>query len=109
MSQQIDIGGIVNNDLVFSFQLLSNNAPVNLGSYVPRIVVKASKLVADSTGVTYAVNSGLVIVSAPLGKLTFTIPAAATATAGSTWYRCDVLANSQSFTVCFGNLVYLSA
>lgn len=108
MTIQIDAGGIAGKDLVFDLQLFDAGKPINLSDYTPRVVVKASRTATDGSGTLYTVGAGLAVVSARLGKLTLTLPAAVTATPGTTWFRCDVTANDQSFPVVMGNLVFLA-
>lgn len=109
MTIQIDAGGVAGKDLVFELQLFDAGKPINLSDYTPSVVVKAARTATDDSGTAYGVGSGLVIVSALLGRVRLTLPASATATPGTTWFRCDVSANDQSFPVLMGNLVLIPA
>lgn len=110
MTTRADIAGVAGDDLAFSFALIYNGAPLNLGSYTPFVVVKASAKATDASGVTYAVSSGIQITKALRGKFTLSIPRASTGAAGTTWYRCFVTDPSGNVaTAMLGSFTLASA
>lgn len=109
MTVRQDIGGVVNNDLLYTIALTYNDRPLNLTAYAPTVVVKTSQAAQDSAGATYTVGAGLTVVSAPAGRFTLRVPRAATATAGSQWYRVDVTNGTDVSTALCGTLTLMSA
>lgn len=110
MSTRSDIAGVVGDDLTFNFALTYNGSVVNLNSYTPKVVVKASANAADGTGTTYTVGSGITLTNAVRGRFTLAIPHSATSSAGTAWYRCYLTDPSGNVsTAMLGNLVLLAA
>jgi hypothetical protein len=64
--------------------------PYNLTGLTVALVIKASDTASDGSGATY---SGTIL-SAAEGLVTFTIPGTQNATAGTFWWRLDVIDNS---------------
>jgi hypothetical protein len=108
-AMMVNLEAYQGNDTSFPLQVTLNNYPLNLTGYTPKVVVKASSIVADGTGTTYNVGANLVVTSTKLGQLTFTLPHSAATTAGTFWWRLDVTDGSGNVTTSmYGNLYILA-
>lgn len=104
MTAWIDLGAEQNNDVTFTLNLTYNNAPFNPTGYTLTLYLKASETALDSSATTFTVGSGLTIVSAPLGIVTWKLPHTSTATAGNQWWHLDAVdASSNRTTLMMGN------
>jgi hypothetical protein len=94
-----DLGAEQNNDVTFPFTLTTSSGAIfNPTGSTLSLVLKASETAADNTGTTFTVGSGLTIVSAALGQVTWKLPHANTATPGTQWYRLDAVDASSNRT-----------
>jgi hypothetical protein len=94
---------IQNNDNNYFLDVTLNGDPLNLTGYTPHAYLKASQTTSDGSATVYNIGAGLTWVNQLLGKLKFTIPHTATGTAGTMWWRLDIVdSNSNVFTVFFG-------
>lgn len=109
MTTRQDIAGVVNNDLVFTFNLTYNDAPLNLTGYTVSVVVKANQAALDSSGTTYTSGNGLAFISQVAGRFTLTIPRANAAAAGNSWYRVDITNGSTVSSAMCGVLNLMAA
>ena len=108
MALMINLSGYENNDSTFYLQVLYSEMPLSLSGYTPKLFVKASPTATDASGTTYTVGSGLTITNLSQGMITFVLPHTAATTAGTQWWRLDVVdSNSNVTTVMFGNLYIL--
>ena len=101
MSTWINLEAPQGNDTTWNLQVLNNGVPMNLTGCTLKLYVKMSNVTADgdSSTVTYTVGSGLTVVNAIAGKLTFTQPHTANQAKapGTYWWRLDI-------TDSFGNV-----
>jgi hypothetical protein len=110
MSLQFPLSGVVSNDLVYEFDLTVSRMLLDLTPYTIRVILKASANIADSTGTTYEVGSGLTITNASAGAFTWDIPRADVGTPGAVWYRADVIDSSSNVaTAMYGPLTLIAA
>lgn len=110
MSVWQDLSVIENNDVLFTLDLTLDGSPLDITTYTPSIVLKATETSDDNTGTTFTTSNGLTVVSARLGKMTWALPHANTGTAGKQWWRCDVVdTSSNRTTMMMGNLLVTSA
>ena len=110
MSQWQNLGVIENNDVLFSFNLTFNNSPLDVTNYVLSLVVKSSQAASDQSGTIYTVGSGLTVLNASLGQVSWRLPGSATGTPGQQWYRLDATgAIEGTITVMMGNLGVMAA
>lgn len=109
MASRLDLAGVINNDLSFTFPVTSGGKPLNLTGYTVTLVVKASQTATDGSGTTYTVGSGLTVLSTVAGRVQLAIPHTATAIAGVTWYRLDVTTGGAVSTAFVGSLTLMSA
>ena len=108
MAIMINLSGYENNDSTFYLQALNNGYPLPLTGYTNQLVVKPSPSVADNTGTTYTVGSGLTVTNSSQGMVTFVLPHTAATTAGTSWWRWDITDGGGNVTtVMFGNLYIL--
>lgn len=105
MSQWQNLSIDENNDVLFSIALTYQGQPFNFTGYTLSLVVKASSAVLDSSGITFTVSSGLTVVNASAGELTWAYPHADTGTAGTQWWHIDAVDGSGNRTTFIkGNL-----
>lgn len=105
MSVQWPLTAIQNNDNNYFLDVMFNGEPLNLTGYTPHAYIKASQTTSDGSATTYNIGSGLAWVNQNLGKLKFTIPHTATGTAGTMWWRLDIVDGSGNvYTVFYGPL-----
>lgn len=110
MTQWQDLSVIENNDVTFSLDLTYNGAAFNTGNYALSLVLKASETATDVSGTTFTVGSGLTIVNAALGQVTWTLPHANTAVPGQQWWRIDAVDGAgDRTTLMFGHLNVMAA
>jgi hypothetical protein len=110
MSQWQDLGVIEGNDVTYTFDLTFGDDVLDLTGYTPKIVLKASAAAADNTGTTFTTSSGLSVVNAKRGKMTWILPHADSGTPGKQWWRLDVTDNSSNVaTLMMGNLTVQAA
>lgn len=105
MSTRAAIGGIVNNDLAFSFDLTYQGEPLNLTGYTITVYLKASQATPDSDAATFTPGPS----DAPAGEFTWDIPHAGNTTAGTFWYRVDVTSGGYVATCIYGPLTIQAA
>ena len=112
MSIMINLEAYENNDTPFYLAVTTivNNqtVPLNITSYTPTVYVKASSVTPDSGATLYTSGLGLVITSAYLGQITWTLPHTAATTAGTYWWRLDLASSGNVSTVMYGNLYILA-
>ena len=101
MSLQLPLTALTNNDNSYYLDVTFNGAPLNLTGYTPHLYVKASQTVADNTGTTYNIGSGLTWVTQTLGKLKFVLPRTAVTAAGTQWWHLDIVDGSGLVTTVF--------
>jgi hypothetical protein len=100
-----DLGVEQNNDVTFALTLTYNGAPFNPTGYTLSLVLKASETSTDVSGTTFTVGSGLTIINAALGQITWKLPHANTGTPGAQWWRLDAVDGSTNrTTLMMGNL-----
>lgn len=105
MSLQLPLTALTGNDCNWFLDVTLNGSPLNLTGYTPKVYVKASQQTPDGSATIYQVGTGLAWVNQALGKLKFTLPHTATTTAGTQWWRLDIVdTNGAVFTVFFGAL-----
>lgn len=107
----------VSNAGSWLLQAQLNLATVNLnqstspGPYTARVVLKASQTATDASGTTYESGSAeLAIEPGTQGYVTFTIADTVFTTAGTTWWRFDVIdVLGNPYCVMFGPVYCLAA
>jgi hypothetical protein len=94
-----------NNDVLFTLNLTgANGAPFDLTGYTPTLYLKATETTADASAITFTTSTGLTVVSTKLGKVTWALPHADTATPSTQWWRIDVVdGSSNRSTLMVGN------
>lgn len=106
MSMWRDLSVEQNNDRTFSLTLTVDSEPLNITSLTLSLVLKDSRTATDASGTTYTAGSGLTVVSALLGKVSWALPHAQTGTPGMKWWRIDVVDGAGNrTTVMLGNLI----
>jgi predicted secreted protein len=94
-----------NNDRTFTLDLTYNGAPFNPTNYTLSLVLKSSASSTDASGTTFTTSSGLTIVNAALGIVTWKLPHTNTGTPGAQWWRIDAVdGSSNRMTLMMGNL-----
>ena len=92
------------NDVLFTLNLTYNGAPFDVTNYTLTIYLKATEQTADGSAITFTTSSGLTIVNAKLGIVTWAVPHTDTATPGTQWWRLDAVdGSSNRTTVMVGN------
>lgn len=110
MSLYWPLAAIQNNDANFYVNITLNGTALDLTSYTPKVVLKATQQSADVSGTTFTIGSGLTWVAQKLGKLKLTIPHASLATAGTLWWRLDLVdGNGAIFTALYGPVTVKAA
>jgi hypothetical protein len=112
MALQEDLEANVNNDAVFVLQLTTDELQTacDLAGYTSiTAYLKASQTASDGSAVTFGVGSGIVVNNEVTGSITWTVPHTDLTTAGSLWYRIDVLSNSLTVSFLEGNFTVLAA
>lgn len=110
MSMWHDLSVIENNDVTFNLSLQLNGAPFDVTSYTLSLVLKASASATDASGTTFAVGTGLTVVSAALGKVNWALPRTQTGTPGKKWWHIDAVdGSSNRTTIMLGNLTVVDA
>lgn len=70
--------------------------PYNITGLTPELVIKASASASDGSGTTYTPT----VTSATEGFMAVTIPGTQNATAGTFWWRLDVIDGSGNHVTC---------
>lgn len=110
MSAWQNLNVIENNDVTFTLNLTYNGAAFNPTGYTLSLVLKASQTATDGSGITFTVGSGLTVVNAALGIVTWVLPHADTGTPSTQWWRIDAVdASSNRTTLIMGNLTVEAA
>lgn len=112
MSQRFDISGIAGRDLLFTFSLTGNGAPLNLAGLTPTAYLKATSVTPDTMAAVFSTGTGLTVVNSSAGQVSWLIPAAdvpLTLAPGSLWYRMDVTGSGDPEPAMFGALVLTAA
>ena len=122
MSVMISLSALENNDTTYVMQVTYNTAPINtpffgmqtpfsLTGYTPKVLTKASSATPDASATTYTVGSGLTLVSALLGEISWVLPhtASIVQTPGTYWWRLDLVDGSGNVgTALYGNLYVIA-
>lgn len=109
MSLQVNISGLVNNDLSFECQAFYQGAFLPLTGYTVSAVVKASRSATDGSGTSYTQGGGITITNSALGEFTLDIPHTSNETAGTFWYRIDLTNGSEDVTTCLFGVLTINA
>lgn len=104
-----DLSVIQNDDVDFTFDLTVNGEVFDYTNYTLSLVLKASQKVADNTGTTFTVGSGLTATSPARGEVDWNLPHANTATAGTLWWRLDAVDASSNRTTLLLGTLYVQA
>lgn len=106
----LDLYAAQNNDVTYLLNMIDNGVPFNPTGFTLTLFLKASQTALDSSATTFTVaNSGLVVVSAPLGQINWALPHANTATPGPQWWRLDAVdASNNRASLMMGNLTVLA-
>lgn len=86
-----------------------NNAPQNLTGAVIEVYIKPTAATADADGSVVklsTVTGEVVVTSIPNGTATITFPD--TLSAGTKWYRADVIITGQRKTCVFGSITIVN-
>jgi hypothetical protein len=102
---QQNLYGLSGDDLLYDISLTYGGAALDLADVAGvSAILKPNATSADSDGMTYTTGSGLTVVSAPDGTLTWLIPAADYP--GLQWWRIIVLDDSNNVsTAVYGRLL----
>ena len=102
MAVEVDWGVIQSNQAVLSGQVSDvNGRPLPLTGLTLSFVLKASETATDASGSTFTPT----ITSAARGEWSLTIPGSDFATAGTLWYRLDVVdGSSNHITAALGSV-----
>jgi hypothetical protein len=93
------------NDTTFILNLTQYNQPLNLASLTVKLYVKANEQALDSSATVYTVGSGLTVIQALAGEVSWKLPHAAATSATTQWWRADVIDASLNVSTClYGNL-----
>src|SRR5690348_577466 len=109
MSLQIPLTAIQGNDNNYFLDVTFNGDPLNLNNYTPHAYLKATQTTSDGSAIVYNIGSGLAWVNQALGKLKLTIPHANVATAGTQWWRLDIVDASNNVATVFYGPVTIKA
>lgn len=103
MSLQVPLFTVVNNDAVFYPNVTLNGSALDLTGFTPTAYLKSAATVADDTGLSYTIDSGISVINPSLGQLEWDIPHADLATAAIMWWRLDLMDGSGNiFTSMYG-------
>lgn len=98
-----------NNDVLFTLYLTNNGAPFNPTGYTLTLYLKATEQTPDGSATTFTTSSGLTIVNAPLGQITWQLPHSNTSTAGTQWWHLDAVDGGGNRSTFFIGNVYVQA
>jgi hypothetical protein len=107
MALEVDWTIIQSNEAQLSGTILNDvGVALSLTSYSLSLVIKATETSADDTGTTYVPT----VVSDYEGTWSQTVPGTEFATAGTMWYRLDVVdGSSNHVTAVFGTITVKAA
>ena len=105
MSTQVPLMALQGNDTAYYFDVTFNGDILDLTPYTVKVIQKASNAALDSSGTTYTVGAGITMINASLGQVKLVIPHANVTTAGTQWWRLDIVDGASNvFTVFYGAL-----